>query len=651
MKSTLTLIFIALSLTACSSFYKVKGLRLRGTAAQLRLPGQEADATVAEVPQSATADTLVVRDETGREFLIMKAVKDEASGEMVAADVLEAAVVSARFRHVAERGGYIGLCFQISVSDSLQDSRWQLRFTPEMHVLGDTVTLAPLYITGWGFRKAQLRGYQQYERFLRSIARDSAHFVDRAQLEIFLQRNLPQIYRFKSDTSRVSDEQFSSAFGVTGRQALEHYTNKLLIAANARKIRRKGLMRDKYIRNPIVAAGLRLDTVLRKEDGRFEYNYVHTLAIRPRLRKVDIVLKGAIHDENKLLYRIPDSPPLTFYVSSLSSFAQPGERYLTRVVERRAEANTRCNLDFERGSSRIEPALGDNAAELYRIHRVLSALLENETFDLDSVRVRASCSPEGTLSANEKLATRRSECVCRHLQDYIRHYRDSLRRVQGFSVDEQGRIIHAQDTPPIPLLASSIAEDWEGLSDAVQEDTLLSRGEKDRYRRLLDIPDADARERALGAESFYPYCKKSLYPRLRAVRLHFYLHRKGMVKDTVHTTVPDTVYREGLQALADHDYERAFALLKDYEDYNAAVAALALERHAYARGVLQHIPSSARTDYLLALIDAREGASEAAVQHYLDACRQDPSLVHRGNLDPEIAALVRRYGLNGLISE
>ena len=614
----------------------------------MRLPGEKALPEPLLPEGSPASDTLTVKDEAGNEYLIMRAVRDEESGEMVASEQLQAAVVTARFRNVAERGGWIDLAFQIRVSDSLQDSRWQLRFFPEMYLLSDTLQLDSVLITGKGFRKAQLRGYQQYERFLRSIARDSAHFVDEYQLEVFLERNLPQIYGFKSDTSRVSDEQFASAFGVTGRQALEHYTNKLLIRANARKVGRKRQMLEKYIRNPLGGDGIRLDTVLRGENGEFIYNYTQSLHTRPKLRKVEVVLKGAIHDEKKRLYRIPPAPPLTFYISSLSSFAQPTERYQTRVVERRAEANTMCNLDFAGGSSDIVLSLGRNEAELERIRSILASLLENEIFDLDSVVVRASCSPEGRYSLNRGLSQRRGERVCKHFQHFIRHYTDSLRRYRGFSVDEEGRITRAAAAPHIAFLSCSVPEDWDGLSEAVAADTVLREGEKHRFRTLCSLSDPDERERAMRGESFYPYIKRTLYPRLRSVQFQFHLHRKGMVKDTVHTTVPDTVYREGLQALIDHDYEKAFSLLKGYEDYNAAVAALALDRNVYARTILEKLPSSPRVDYMLAILYAREGDYEPAVQHYLDACRKDPSLVHRGNLDPEISALVRRYDLQGM---
>ena len=49
---------------------------------------------------------------------------------------------------------------------------------------------------------------------------------------------------------------------------------------------------------------------------------------------------------------------------------------------------------------------------------------------------------------------------------------------------------------------------------------------------------------------------------------------------------------------------------------------------------------------MLAVLYSRKGDDQNAVQHYLDACRQDPTFVHRGNLDPEIAVLIHRYSLN-----
>ena len=49
---------------------------------------------------------------------------------------------------------------------------------------------------------------------------------------------------------------------------------------------------------------------------------------------------------------------------------------------------------------------------------------------------------------------------------------------------------------------------------------------------------------------------------------------------------------------------------------------------------------------MLALVYARQGDERSAVECYLHACSQNDRFVHRGNLDPEISALIRKYNLN-----
>ena len=62
--------------------------------------------------------------------------------------------------------------------------------------------------------------------------------------------------------------------------------------------------------------------------------------------------------------------------------------------------------------------------------------------------------------------------------------------------------------------------------------------------------------------------------------------------------------------------------------------------------ILQNCERNAKVDYLLAVLYSRDGDDRNAVQHYLDACHQDPSYINRGNLDPEISALIKKYDLN-----
>ena len=393
---------LAAAIHGCGPSTKVRRLSQEAPTATLRLAKEET--AVPELKLSSLhRDTLKVEDIDGKEVFIMKAYRDE-DGEMVANDVLDAAIVTARFRNVAERHGKVDLEFQVVVPESMQDGAWQLRFYPDMYILEDSVRLDPVVITGREYRRAQLKGYQQYERFLASIVSDTTKFINIGLLEIFLRRNIPQIYAFKTDSTEVSDEEFASVYGVTEREAVDHYTNKFARSRNDRRLARRDRMYRKYVKVPIVTEGLRLDTVLQAVNGDFVYNYVQTINTRPKLKKVDIVLSGDIWESDRRIYTVPRSASLTFYISSLSSFVDPAEKYLTRVVGRRVEANTACYVEFAAGRSDVDLSRGNNAAEIGRIRGNLAQLLRNETFDLDSIVVTADCSPEGAWSANERLS-------------------------------------------------------------------------------------------------------------------------------------------------------------------------------------------------------------------------------------------------------
>ncbi|MDD6052395.1 MAG: hypothetical protein PUB91_01110 [Bacteroidales bacterium] len=629
---------------SCSTPGKVRTLRESEAAASLRLP-KEPSSLPEYMPVQARRDTLKVKDDDGRELLIMKAVRDD-NGEMVASDVIDAAYVTATFRNVAERHGKIDLEFQVVVPESMQDSRWQLRLYPDMFILGDSLRLDGVVVTGRDYRRAQLRGYQQYEKFLSTIISDSTRFINLRQLEIFLRRNIPALYAMRTDSTEVSDERFASVYGTTEQEAVEHYTNRTAVRLNERRKARREKMYRRYVKSPIVTEGLRLDTVMRAASGDFIYNYVQTIATRPQLRKVDIRLSGSIWESDRLVYDVPRSGPLTFYISSISTLADPRERYLKRVIERRVEANTACYVDFSQGRSEVIETLGNNAGEIGRIKGNLAGLIENRTFDLDSIVVTASASPEGQLRANAALAQRRSEAVSRYFDSYIRHCRDSMDAESGFLVDEQGTVSRPVEHAPIPFISRNGGENWTMLDALVERDGTLSEAQKEEYRRIRGTADADRREKLLSGTSMYRYLRENLYPRLRTVRFDFHLHRKGMVKDTVHTTELDTLYMAGVQAIRDRDYRRALEILRPYQDYNTAVACCLLDYNASAMAILAPLERTPQVDYLLAILFSRRGEDGKAVQHYLDACRRDPSYRHRGNLDPEISALIKTYDLN-----
>ena len=177
----------------------------------------------------------------------MKAVKDEASGEMVAHEVLDAAVITARFRNVAERHGRIDLRFEVIVPAAMQDRKWQLRFYPDMFIMEDSLRLEPVIITGAEYRRGQLRGYEQYNKFLQSIINDTTAFIDLRNLEIFIKRNLPDLYSFKTDSTYVPDSVFRAFSGVTEQDAIRHYTNRFAKKLNERRKANRSKMYAKYV--------------------------------------------------------------------------------------------------------------------------------------------------------------------------------------------------------------------------------------------------------------------------------------------------------------------------------------------------------------------------------------------------------------------
>lgn len=655
----LIMVIVSMCSQSCSGPSKLQRVQTEQMQASIGLV-QETEIKQLEMDEITRPDTLVVHDDDGREMIIMKAIKDE-NGEMVATDVINAAVVEARFRNVAERRGRVDIEFQIRVPKEMQDEQWQLRFYPRMHILEDTLHLDQVVITGAKYRKAQLKGYQQYEKYLASIITDTTRFINMRLLELFIQRNIPELYAFKADSTDVADEHFNaildtkvagsfaSEFGVTGRDAIEHYTNTISKRLNARRWEQREKMYRKYVKAPIVHEGLRLDTVITAANGDFIYNYVQTIATRPKLRKVDVVLSGDIFEQDKRLYEIPETEPLTYYISSLSAFVDGTPRYKKQITSRRVQANTACYIDFEQGSAEIDEDMSNNHFEIGRIKQNLASLIENKVFDLDSIIVTASCSPEGSVPFNTKLSQRRSESVSRYFEEYIRAYRDSLREENMVHVYFDGMAeedIPGQTGNDVVFISRNNPENWRMLDVLIAQSDSLTANQKREYIDICEIRDLDAREEMLSRKPYYRFLREVLYPRLRTVKFDFHLHRKGMVKDTIQTTVLDEEYMAGVQAIRDRDYETAIQILRPYKDYNAAVAFCAMDYNASALAILETLPETDQVHYMLAVIYSRQGRDRDAVEHYLKACKLTPSYWHRGNLDPEIAALIKRYNLN-----
>lgn len=600
---------------SCSQYRKIELVRSGGVRVSLTIPEEDPIDDDEEIVEELESVGNVL---SGEPF-IMNAVKDEETGEMVATDVIAASSVTARFRNVAERAGFVTIGFDIRVPAGMADSRFRLKLYPQMIKRKDTCDLEPVIITGRKYREGQLRGYERYRRFVASIVTDTTDFVRIGQLEIFLQRHFPDTYKMKNDSSLVSDPEAETLFGATQQEAVMHYTRKFRRFVNQRRIDRKAEMFRKYVKDPIVQEGIRLDTVFTAENGDFVYGYLHTFKTEPLLKKVTVTIKGELFADGEIVAHLPESDDLDFYISTLSSLVDDTPRYKMIILERRVYDNAKAYLDFKVGSSQVDTTLGDNAQELSRIRKCISDVVAQEEFALDSLLVVASCSPEGSWTFNDRLAARRSNAIMEHIKGYVtKELRDSLRTAR-------------------------VPENWGLLRSLVEKDTLLDNSDKREILGMIDgMKDPDMTERSLSRHASYGYIRKELYPELRCVSFDFHLHRVGMVKDTVHTTQLDSLYMDGIQALRNLDYQTAADILGPYGDYNAALAYVSADRNHSALEVLKHLDSSdSKVCYLMAIVSSRLGMPQTAMQFYLMAKSKDPSIQYRANLDPELSGLLK----------
>ena len=599
---------------SCTPYRKIQRIRSGEVMMGLSVPEDKP----AEEDKPVEVDS--IRSTLSDGPIIMNAIRDSETGEMVATDVISASKVTARFRNVAERAGFVTISFDITVPAGMSDSQWQLKIRPFMRIQEDTLALEPVYITGANYRNGQLRGYERYRAFLASIITDTSDFIRVHQLEIFLQRHFPETYAMKTDSTLIPEPMAENLFGVTQRDALEHYKKHMKWSRNEKKKSRKGKMYRRYVKDPIPMEGIRLDTVLIGSDGDFIYRYVHGFRSRPGLKKVMVYMHGDLYERGVCRAELPFPDELTFYISSLSTLADLATKYRMIVLERRVYDNTKALIDFAVGKADVDTMLGDNASEIRRVRACIEDVVSREEFALDSLVIVASCSPEGSYASNRRLSKARSESVLKLIEEFVPpEWKDSLR-------------------------ASELPENWPQLTRLIEHDTLIAVASRKQMLSLIEtMTDPDAAERRLSRMPEYRYLRERLYPQLRSVSFNFYLHRVGMQKDTVHTTEIDTVYMAGLQALKDLDYKKAVAILRPYDDYNAALAFMSADYNHSALDVLGRLDDTdPKVCYLMALVLSRMEQHDEAMKYFELCIAYDPYMEYRANLDPEMHMLVQR---------
>ena len=363
---------------------------------------------------------------------------------------------------------------------------------------------------------------------------------------------------------------------------------------------------------------VRLDSLV---EGRSTVTYYYSQEVKTdeTSKKMLVTLQGQVLAVDDSAYRLPPSDTLSYIVSSMLSFVDTIPRYRIKVVDKFVTVEDRNYIQFFVGDTRVVDTLGDNRRQLDKITGLMRQIVEQQEFWVDTITLTAASSPEGAYAFNDRLSQGRAAALKRYL---VRRY--------GRSIDTM-------------LTVRWVAEDWQELTNRIRTDReIVSR---DAILELIVAEkNPDRREQAIRQRfpKEYAYIRSVIYPQLRAVNFRYSLRRKGMVKDTIHTTELDTAYARGVQLLQKRKYAKALYILNDYNDRNTVVAHLSLDHNERAMELLATMPKDAVTEYLRAIACSRLGRKAEGREHFLEACRLDGRMEYRGNLDPEIAELLKQ---------
>lgn len=609
--------------------------------------------------------------------------KDEVTGENIMNISLADVTIVAKSRNIPERAGKISLDFKVEVPASLINNKWQIRLTPYADKNGRIIEFDKILLSGAQFIKQQSKGYQMYQNFINSIIPDSAYmqylfdskgyqkalfdieeqfyyswqkdllsqqrFVDWRSIRnkrhlLFnglMERNrstvnpkswkkvLPQ-YWLERDLSEapgrwnnyLSPEYKLEQKTITAEDSIEISKRFFDYKRMMENERKKALIDDKYkeyIRFP--RESCKLDTVIQVGD-KFEYYYSQKIDADEAIKKINVMINGEVIALDESRYKLPQTDTLTYYISSMVQFLDRSPKYKRIIVSRHAQTNMTAYITYGVGSTKFIESIGKNKAEIDRVLETLHSLTYSGELVLDSVNMIATASPEGDNFANKKLSGLRAN----ELKQYLMKRTD--------------------DTESLALFKPyALGEDWDKLTELIRMDANI-RNRSEILAAISSTGSNDLKESLLRKYPDYPYIRKELYPQLRAVNFKFHLHRKEMIKDTIHTSVIDTAYMDAIKLLENRKYSAALATLDEYRDYNTGVCLMSLGYDQRAIEVLQGLPQNDNTYYLLAILYVREKRIKEAVEAFEKACQLEPSKWYRGLLDPEINQIITDFKLN-----
>ena len=298
-------------------------------------------------------------------------------------------------------------------------------------------------------------------------------------------------------------------------------------------------------------------------------------------------------------------------------------RYKKKIISRKDEVNVTAYVNYKSSSTTFEEEIGSNKKEIDKVFETIKNINYTGEFLIDSIYMTATSSPEGSSIMNLQLSKGRAI----NLKKYLQNKSDDPEGVDSL------------------FRPRWIGEDWNKLHNLIYKDDSLTN--RERIMSAFSIENLDKRELALHQQPDYSYIRNKYYPLLRAVEFKFYLHRRGMIQDTIVMPVIDSTYMNAIKMIEERKYKQALVLLDDQypEDYNTAICLMSLGYDKRALDIMLKQADTSDRNYILAILYVRLKEEELAVKSYIKSCEQDETKIWRGKLDPEINELIKTYNL------
>lgn len=345
-----------------------------------------------------------------------------------------------------------------------------------------------------------------------------------------------------------------------------------------------------------------------KKSRTYETDYVISVPYYAWMEHAAITYREYVHDcsgdrrsgEGLLLADLNPAPvyvepeiwkPNPALFPNLVSFLIP------EVEEVKARASMlSLNIGFPVNVTEVRPEFGNNRRELARADSLVTTLQNNELLIINGVGIHGYASPEGTYSANERLAKGRSLNFKKHL-------------VNKYPANRYLRDAHTSWTP----------EDWEGFGLMVEASDNIA--EKQEVLAIVydDAIASDTKDRMLQNivwwSSNYKVILKEMYPKLRRIELRV---------DYTVSNLSDSQARELLYTNPDMlSLEEIYRVARYYEPGSRQY------REVYEIAAKQY-PKDVIANNNAAAALLQEGNAEAALSYLKKIAEDELSLINYG---------------------